>query len=111
MEDLHKAGGCDHDAARAEAAAEPRCAHRHRPHAGREIDAAPPGLGPEGGAHRSTTRSTRRRHRGAARQPRAQRRDHQAVGGAAPLLQHEGRAVVFDSLEDLANRIDDPAWT
>ena len=25
------------------------------------------------------------------------------------LFQHEGRAVVFDSLEDLANRIDDPA--
>ena len=26
-----------------------------------------------------------------------------------PLLQHEGRAVVFSSLADLANRIDDPA--
>ncbi len=28
---------------------------------------------------------------------------------AAKLMQHEGRAVVFDSVADMANRIDDPA--
>jgi dihydroxy-acid dehydratase len=44
----------------------------------------------------------------AARQPRATRNDRPAVGGDARLRRHAGRAVVFDSLDDLAARIDSP---
>jgi dihydroxy-acid dehydratase len=50
----------------------------------------------------------RRLHGGALRQPRPGRGDHQALGRDARLLQHTGRAVVFDSVEDMAARIDDP---
>ena len=49
-----------------------------------------------------------RRDGGAARQPRAARRRHQAVGGEPKLLQHTGRAVVFESVEDMTLRVDDP---
>ena len=44
----------------------------------------------------------------AVRQPRAAGRDPQAFGRRQQLFEHEGRAVVFSSLEDLAARIDDP---
>jgi dihydroxy-acid dehydratase len=47
-------------------------------------------------------------HGGAARQPGAARRGDQAFGGDAKLLQHTGRAVVFDSVEDMTLRVDDP---
>ena len=43
-----------------------------------------------------------RRDGGAARQPGAARGGHQAFGAATPaLLQHTGRAVVFDSVADM----------
>ena len=52
----------------------------------------------------------RRRDGGAARQSRAARRRDQAVGGEPErLLQHTGRAVVFESVEDMTLRVDDPA--
>ena len=38
----------------------------------------------------------------------ARRRHPEALGGGRRLFEHEGRAVVFRSLEDLAARIDDP---
>ena len=41
-----------------------------------------------------------------SRQPRARQGRHQAGRRSPELLQHTGRAVVFDSLEDLAARID-----
>ena len=43
-----------------------------------------------------------RRHGGAPRQPRAARRRHQACRRLDRAARHTGRAVVFDSLEDLA---------
>ena len=43
------------------------------------------------------------------RQPRAAGRRHQARGRDARAVQLEGPAVVFNSLDDLAKRIDDPA--
>ncbi|SDC04638.1 Dehydratase family protein [Variovorax sp. CF079] len=48
------------------------------------------------------------RHLRAARQPRAQRRDHQAERGHARAAGAQGRrAVVFESADDLHKRIDD----
>ncbi len=59
-------------------------------------------------------------HRGAQNAARAAGRPGRAVGNIAPqgdpqrsaadskLFEHEGRAIVFSSLEDLAARIDDP---
>ena len=64
------------------------------------------GPGRDPAAHRPDQRE--RQHGGAARQPRAARRDHQAVGGDAALMTHTGRAVVFDSVEDMTLRVDDP---
>ncbi len=50
----------------------------------------------------------KRRHGRAARNFAPERRGHQARRRDRQLLQHTGRAVVFDSVEDMANRIDDP---
>ena len=49
------------------------------------------------------------RHRGAARQPRARRRGAEAFGGdAEAACSIKGRAVVFENIDDLHKRIDDP---
>ena len=50
----------------------------------------------------------KRSHCGPHRQPRAARRCDQARGRDARLFPHEGPALVFDSLDDLEKRIDDP---
>jgi dihydroxy-acid dehydratase len=58
---------------------------------------------------RATIRSSRKAAWRCSRQSRAARRDHQAGRGVAEAaLQHTGRAVVFESVEDMANRVDDP---
>ena len=107
MEDFHQAGRHADAAARAQAAAAPRRADRHRPHARRGARARRPRLRAGRGAAAGEADLSAGRHRGAARQPRAGRRDHQAVGGDPELMEHEGRAVVFENAEDLAARIDD----
>jgi dihydroxy-acid dehydratase len=73
---------------------------------GEEIERAPAPALRRTWCARAPTRSTARRHRGAAGQPGAGRRDHQAVGRRPALMEHEGRAVVFDNAADLAARID-----
>ena len=52
--------------------------------------------------------AARRRHCRARRESRAGRSHHQAGRRVPALLTHRGRAVVFDSVEDLHARIDDP---
>ena len=49
-----------------------------------------------------------RRHRGAARQPRAARRVIKPSAATPALMKHKGRAVVFEDIDDLHARIDDP---
>ena len=67
-------------AARIEAAAASRCDDRHRPHAGRGDRARWAGLRAGRGAPARQSDLSAGRHRRAARQSRARRRDHQAVG-------------------------------
>jgi dihydroxy-acid dehydratase len=73
---------------------------------GEELERAQASVQAGRGAHARQPDLSARRHRRAARQPGARRRDHQAVGGGPKLMEHEGRAVVFEGLEDW--RI---AWT
>ena len=67
-----------------------------------------PGLGP--GRHRPAgeAAAARRRHRRAARQPGARGAIVKPAAASPELLMHRGPAVVFDSVEDLHARIDDP---
>ncbi len=67
-------------AARAEAAAQARCADGHRPHARRGDRACRPRLRAGRRAAAVEPDLSARRHRGAARQPRAGRRGDQAIG-------------------------------
>ncbi len=46
---------------------------------------------------------------GAVRQPGAWRSHSETLGGGRGLFEREARAVVFESLQDLSERIDDPA--
>ena len=64
----------------------------------RADDHPKPGQSPEGHG----------RHGGPAREPGSVGRGDQALGSIPELLQHTGRAVVFESVEDLVTRIDDP---
>jgi dihydroxy-acid dehydratase len=105
MEDFHAAGGMA-PAARAAPAADLECLTVTGRTLGEEHRRAGPL--PQTVIRRRRPDLSRGRHRGAARQPGAGRRDHQAVGRLAALMEHEGRAVVFENLEDLAARIDDP---
>ena len=50
---------------------------------------------------RAQSDQARRRDGGAAWQPRPARRRDQAFGGQPELLRHTGRAVVFESIEDM----------
>ena len=98
----------DDDIARDQAAAQSRCADDHGRTLGAEIDAAPATI------KQDVVRRSRTRFSG--RGGMAVLRGNLAPGGAivkqsaatAKLMQHEGRAVVFDTLEDLAARIDAP---
>jgi dihydroxyacid dehydratase/phosphogluconate dehydratase len=106
MEDFHRAGGLPPCCARCAT-----CSTRTRsrsPAAARRPSRRRADLGRRGHPHPRRSRCRRGRHRRAARQPRPGRRVIKPAAASPHLLQHRGRAVVFDSIEDFHARIDDP---
>ena len=106
MEDFHKAGGMATLLRELKPLLAPRCHDRHRTHAGRGDRAGR--TGPRAG-RRAQLRDPIYPQGGIA-----VLRGNLAPGGAiikqsaadAALMEHEGRAVVFENTEDLARRID-----
>jgi dihydroxy-acid dehydratase len=106
MEDFHAAGGMATLLRELKPLLKLDAPDRHRPHAGRRLERAPAPFSAGRWCGRAPTRST-------AKGGLAVLQGNLAPGGAiikqsaaAALMEHEGRAVVFDDAADLAARID-----
>ena len=108
MEDLYRAGGLLAVLRQVEDLLDPDGDHRHRPAARRATSARP-----RSGTARSSARAPSRSSRTPASPCCAATSRRPVRSSSRPprrrtLLQHRGRAVVFDSIEDMHARIDDP---
>ena len=107
MEDFHRAGGLLAVLREVRGPARPGRSDRDWPAAGR-LPRRRRDLGQRGDRGRARAAAGRCRHRGAAWQPRAGGAVIKPAAASPHLLRHRGRAVVFDSIEDLHARLDDP---
>jgi dihydroxy-acid dehydratase len=110
MEHFHAAGGMATLAARAEAAAAPGRADRHRPHAGRGTGARQgPGFAQDVVRPRTNPIYPQAASRCCTATWRPAAPSSSSRRPTRKLMEHEGRAVVFEDAADLAARIDSDA--